>query len=613
MERKEEKSHKRRGGGGARPERREMERMTKELIERSVGMLLEEEMGVGRQYGVRVMIGREHKCRVETMTKEDKCELRSFRAVGIYPVWARQEEEEMAEENKEVLRELKRKSEEEWGKREPLHVCVQREEKEGKRCDEKGGMGHAEEFERMLRGKRVGEEGKVTYLHPTSIEGEEREWREGSVQVPVRMEERTYRDFGGNRGLKLTVVGLSVLRVYYCRRGGRKQGAHNCARLTCARMVPQGGLTCTLTGEQIMEDGSMMEEGWRGEKSGEWAWAQRSAHELYQAGFDQPQGTGGQGRASLLAEPQAFQEALEGAESAVELAGLRTLTYAQPGRRSAGERREREERRRALLAQRDAASRRLAANGRWSTQADYRNVAQMRIKDLIGFGGYAQKGTVRYLRRMWGALEELRAGKEGREVRRIQVALKPKEGKGGGGGEEEAIEPFVDAEDRLCFVFREAEIRQRIDVQIRRLADAALRFWIIIRTRTQRGRGSPHLFPFNNFVVAFLYLLKEGLSFPAPSPSEAALAFFEKNAFLGYVLPPFGTLPYLSSSFSPRDLLKSKQNIVDLLVHELLDSATHPSTLCPFRALLSPTHDPLNQTHSPSLFLGLRLPRFRSR
>ena len=84
----------------------------------------------------------------------------------------------------------------------------------------------------------------------------------------------------------------------------------------------------------------------------------------------------------------------------------------------------------------------------------------------------------------------------------------------------------------------ESDVQKNIEDRIQKFADAAIRFWALIRTRTNLGRTNANFFSFNIFVYAFLYLQRDGFTINTGFAGMGErIIFFEKDLFLKNALP----------------------------------------------------------------------------
>jgi len=215
------------------------------------------------------------------------------------------------------------------------------------------------------------------------------------------------------------------------------------------------------------------------------------------------------------------------------------------------------------------------------------------------------------------------------------------------------VSEYIDDDDRkkIESVFVKPSMIDDVNrIEIEILISVCLTFWIILRTRTTDGKNEPSLFPFENYIFAFLYLCRDGLILKDKEVGKGDnIVLFRPNDFLNFALPDLeyfknGKINYsvknnnndnMSSSSkngtqenennnkthnhvdrkflmnTKNDLLEYKKvhnilkNMKKVMIKEIVDNRKDPKMFCPYENISKISPEEENEK-CPSLFPSIR-------
>ena len=163
--------------------------------------------------------------------------------------------------------------------------------------------------------------------------------------------------------------------------------------------------------------------------------------------------------------------------------------------------------------------------------------------------------------------------------------------------------------DIQIFKIDKSDVEKNIDDKIQKLADASIRFWALIRTRTKLGRENPNFFNFNIFVYSFLYLQRDGYIINTGFAGMGErIIFFEQDLFLKRALPVNmeDLQKNKNAKNSKRGIKFVYDNIKNAIQRTILEEKRSFIDLHPYRnAELDFSID--SEEFPPSLFISLQL------
>lgn len=156
----------------------------------------------------------------------------------------------------------------------------------------------------------------------------------------------------------------------------------------------------------------------------------------------------------------------------------------------------------------------------------------------------------------------------------------------------------------------DGNLEKMLDEKVNALCAACVRYWVFLRTKTKSGFETPTLISFENFPIAFLFLLQEGyklkLSKTTTGTDAANVTVIQKMHFLERCLLPLDD--YSSHVVgTPKDvIMTSKNNIRQILKEEIADRQKDYTLYDPFSDFVSSIDPNLYYESKPYLFSSIK-------
>ena len=140
--------------------------------------------------------------------------------------------------------------------------------------------------------------------------------------------------------------------------------------------------------------------------------------------------------------------------------------------------------------------------------------------------------------------------------------------------------------DEIVEFINPDDVTKNISDKINILSEAVIRFWALIKTRTQMGREKSNCFNFYSFIYAFLFLQRDGYELNTGIAGHGdKIVFFEKDIFLKHALPKEmdDLLSFGIQNNTKRDIKIVYNNIKQALKETIIDEHISYHDLDPYK------------------------------
>ncbi len=538
-----------------------------------------------------------------------------------------------------VHNDLKQKSATPWLAKKPIHMCTYDVLRDSWQCDCNGGLTHWDVMDSVISSSNAitacknnnfrvilkcdydphnfipwrNDVGELVFQPLTN-----EELRNGTgncIDTCVQLGTIRMPNFCDIPGLYADLLVLSIGDIYFCPSSHPTQGPHICHMMDCDNVKYNGCTVCALTGVAMRD------------KNGDWCFDKRmfkvSSTDIREAKDTQDcynyvyglmtKHNGGVLRDELNdMESEAFSSTMRDIKTIEQLNKYQNNTRNVSAQRSMNEKKKRTLIRDALMRLGTEESKRMAITGHFSDHQEYEREAYITVMKILQFGERSTRAMLIHMEKSYNVYQNIgsttapsQIGYRQKKVTlaiegkrdisrkrittedRLRIEHNPEKKKcgmliqysgyngssamimtGKTGGDEDIFEEEVVEID-------ESDVTKNKDSMITRLAQAALRFWALIRVRTEMGRDYPNNFNFYTFIYAFLYLVRDGYELNTGIAGTGdRVIFFQKDMFLRHALPPdmsdLRSLGY--SNNVKRDVKFVYQNIKQAIHAEVVEN-----------------------------------------
>lgn len=153
-------------------------------------------------------------------------------------------------------------------------------------------------------------------------------------------------------------------------------------------------------------------------------------------------------------------------------------------------------------------------------------------------------------------------------------------------------------------------ITKIIDEHIRNATRKCVLFWTLLRMRTDHARRAPGDFSITAFSVAFLYLMRAGITVTVNKRERIIVS---KNQFFRHALPDMEHIGEISHLFNLRFVRRCMKNISRVVNEHCVTQRNAPESISPESVTNRAARlDSINSKH-PDLFVGIKRNRNKQR
>lgn len=486
----------------------------------------------------------------------------------------------------QIAHDLRNKTMIDWDEKLPFHHCIYDHHYEKFECDCVGGLDHWETLDFIKNNIESNKKLYHTIMNDCrydphffipwrNLNGdliyEEEITRGNCIDAHVKIGTLRVESFNNIVGLNVEFMWLFIDNIHYCPISSPSQGPHICHKLMCDTYLRGGFIICALSGIALTD------------RNYEWS---INTKEIQRGSIEESNNKNiRECRKAFLSKPKHMNTGvskndLNNLDSEISISvysGLKTFeslkNFHEDTRDRATNRTQKDKEHRELLKSKIMSEGtekaiKMAKSGHFSNYMEYKREAFINVKSILQFGDGPLRAKLIEMEKLLNIRRTL-DGINGSEMKKITLEIsdykmsrgsilpsnyqcieyKPAETSSSSSSaltlyhQNERIETMTDIESKTFtiqkYLIDKSDVEKNIDDTIHRLADASIRFWALIRTRTRLGKLYPNFFNFNIFVYAFLYLQRDGYVINTGFAGLGdTIVFFEKDLFLKGALPP---------------------------------------------------------------------------
>jgi len=448
-------------------------------------------------------------------------------------------------------------------------------------------------------------------------------------------------------GLNVEFAWLFIDNIFYCPMGSPSQGPHICHKIMCDTFLRGGFTVCALSGITLDDKNFDWSINTKATKKGSYEQAiKRDIYDCKKVFTSKPRHVNTGVSKSDLAdvESELSTSVFNDLKTIEQLKKFHENNRDRATNRTQKEKEHREILKSKIMSEGTEKAIKMAKSGHFSNFLEYKKEAFIAIKKILSYGDSPLRAMLIKMEKLLNVNRtiEYKGGSSNKDKITLEISnhpmprgsilpsnykcleYKPSDSAASSSSSSAVI--LYQKQDRNddCITSLESktfnierwiidknDVEQNINDDIQKFADAAIRFWALIRTRTRLGRMYPNLFNFCNFVYAFLYLQRDGYVINTGLAGFGDnIVFFEKDLFLKGALPPkMDDLKKLRIvSNAKRDVNYVYDRIKDAINESIVDEKKSYVDLHPYKNLnLDFSID--SKEFPPSLFVSLQVKR----
>lgn len=597
-----------------------------------------------------------------------KCSLRKVMNLGIFikkvnayanlnPNIKKQDTVEYA-----IYQDLLQKSMMKWDDKDVFHHCVFDHHTNVLECDCNGGLGHWDILDIIRNDTELLDTSKKRYQ--TSLTDGSYDphsfipWRNlngdlifedkissgNCIDAVVKIGTLRVESFNDVVGLNVEFAWLYIDNIFYCPMSSPSQGPHICHKIMCDTFLRGGFTVCALSGITLVDKNFDWSINTKVTKKGSYEQSiKRDIYDCKKVFTSKPRhvNTGVSKNDLMDVDSELSISVFNEFKTVEQLKKFHENNRDRATNRTQQDKERREILKSKIMSEGTEKAIKMAKSGHFSNYLEYKKEAFIAVKKILCYGNSPLRAMLINMERMFNVVRRLehKDSSSNRDKITLEISNHPMprgsilpsnykriEYKPSSSSSSSSAVILYQKEDRNddCIISLESktfniqkyiidknDVEQNINDEIQRLAEASIRFWALIRTRTRLGRENPNVFNFNHFVYAFLYLERDGYIINTGFAGAGDnIVFFEKNLFLKGALPPkMDDLKKLKIvSNAKRDVNYVYDRIKDAINETIVEEKRSFVDLHPYKnEKLDFSID--SKEFPPSLFISLQIKR----
>jgi hypothetical protein len=471
------------------------------------------------------------------------------------------------------------------------------------------------------------------------------------IDASVQLSSVRLTNFCGISGLSIDMLVLSISDIYFCPSGHPTQGPHICHIMDCDIVLSNGCTSCALTGIAMRD------------RRGDWIFDKRvfkvdsvdkkeskDIQDCYNYVFNtMTQYKGGVPHSEMSdINSEMFNDVVGNIKTIEQLNRYQSNSRNTSSQRTMSEKKKRSLIKDALLRIGTEDAKKMAITGHFSDYYEYEKEAYLTVMKILQFGEKSTRAMLIDMEKAYNLrcnidnkTNGLSIGQKQKKITlviegkkdlsrkrittndRLRLEYAPEKKRKGmiiqytgynGSSSLTVTGEMSSSADNDIFEeeikeIDESDVTKNKDKMISALAKAGLRFWALIRVRTEMGKNFPNEFNFYTFIYAFLYLKRDGYKLNTGIAGTGdIISFFSPDIFLKHALPAdMSDLKKLGySSNVKKDVKSVYQNIKKAIHEEVVENNRSYIDLDPYmNTKLDFSID--SKEFPPSIFVSLQL------